>query len=190
MRQTRRLRSEDLADDDIRRTRNEVAAVRAGLWARTGREASLLVAMVVQQRLTTAPAMAGEMLRVRRDRRRMLMNELVLEVGGGAESLGEIDVARECRARGLPEPSRQALRRGSGSTYFLDVEWRRYGVVLEVDGVQHTWAQNLVGDALRHNQVSLSGSLVLRLPLVGLRWAPDQFFAQVEEALRRRGWRR
>lgn len=190
VRQTRRLRLDDLADDDIPRTRNEVAAVRAGLWARTDREASLVVAMAVQQGLCSPRQLAAEMLRVRRDRRRMLMNELVVEVGGGAESLGEIDVARECRARGLPEPNRQSVRRAGGNRWYLDVEWRRYGVVLEVDGVQHVWAQNLVGEALRQNAISLTGAVVLRLPLAGLRWAPEEFFAQVEQALTARGWRR
>lgn len=190
VRQTRRLRSDDLADDDIPRTRNEVAAIRGALWARTDREASLLVAMAVQQRLTTPHLLAVEMLKVRRDRRRILVNELILEVGGGAESLGEIDVARECRARGLPEPSRQAVRRTTQGRYFLDVEWKQFGVVLEIDGIQHSWVQNAVGDALRQNALAISGAVVLRLPLVGLRHAPEEFFAQVERALVSRGWDR
>lgn len=188
VRQTRRWRADDLADDVIPRTRNEVATVRAGLWARTEREAGLIVAMAVQQRLTTPGLLAAEMLKVRRDKRRMLVNELVIEVGGGAESLGEVDFARECRARGFPEPSRQSVRRSPTGRYFLDVEWRAYGVVLEIDGIQHSWAQNAVDEALRQNSLSISGALVLHLPLAGLRWAPDDFFAQIDVALRSRGW--
>ncbi len=190
VRQTRRLRLDDLSDDRLPRTRTPVAAVRAGLWARTDRQAGLLVSMAVQQRLTSPAELAVEMMRVRRDRRRMLLNELVVEIGGGAESLGEIDVARECRSRGLPEPTRQSARKGPNGRWFLDVEWKRYGVVVEVDGIQHAWAQHVVGDALRQNELAIAGALVLRLPLSGLRWAPDEFYAQVESALRSRGWSR
>lgn len=189
VRQTRRWRKEDIVPGGVRRTRPAVAAVRAGLWARTDREAELVLSMAVQQRLVTPAQLASALLAVRRDRRRLLLNELVLEIAGGGESLGELDVARECRRRGLPEPTGQAVRRAPGGRYYLDLSWETYGVVVEVDGLHHAWVQNVVGDALRQNQLALGGDLVLRLPLLGLRWAPDEFFHQVEQALRSRGWR-
>jgi hypothetical protein len=73
---------------------------------------------------------------------------VVLDLIAGAESLGEIDVARECRRRGLPEPSRQVLRRDGARRYYLDVFWDEWAVAVEIDGIHHTWAQNIVGDAL------------------------------------------
>ena len=97
---------------------------------------------------------------------------------------------RGCRERGLPEPDPQVLRRTPDGTYFLDFRWSRHRVVLEVDGVQHTWVENVVADAVRQNRVVLQGDTVLRLPVLGLRLAPEVFFGQVEEALRRAGWRR
>jgi very-short-patch-repair endonuclease len=54
---------------------------------------------------------------------------------------------------------------------------------VEIDGIHHSWATRLVGDALRHNDISLQGLRVLRLPLLGLRVSPDAFFAQIEQAL-------
>ena len=57
-----------------------------------------------------------------------------------------------------------------------------------MDGIHHTWAQQIVGDALRQNAVSLGDARVLRLPLLGLRVAPDDFFAQIEAALVAAGW--
>lgn len=189
VRQTRRWSPLDLESDGIPRTRNEVAAVRAALWAQTDREATLVLTMAVQQRLVTPRELGEAMLRVRRDRRRRLVHEVILDLMGGAESLGEVDVARECVRRGLPEPSRQVVRRGRGGRYFLDVSWEQWGVVLEVDGIHHAWAQNVVGDALRHNHLALQGDVVLRLPLLGLRVAPDDFFDQVAQALLSRGWR-
>lgn len=188
VRQTRRWHRDDLVPSGIPRTRNEVAAVRGGLWARSDKQASLVVVMAVQQRLTTPAELASAMMRIRRDRRRMLLNEVILEIAGGVESLGELDVARECRARGLPEPSRQVKRQGVENRWFLDVYWERFGVVVEVDGIHHAWVQNVVPDAIRHNELAIRGDVVLRLPLLGLRFQPNEFFAQVEAALRQRGW--
>lgn len=183
IRQTRRWDPEDLAPGGLRRSRNEVAAVRHALWARSDREAALILTMAVQQGLTTAEKLGTEMLRVRRHKRRAFLHVVILDLVGGVRSLGELDVAAECRRRGLPEPSRQVLRRGRNGKYYLDVYWDRWRVVAEIDGIQHSWAQNIVGDAIRQNDVSLQGNTVLRVPLLGLRLCPDDFFAQIEEAL-------
>lgn len=190
VRQTRRWRADDIARTGIPRTRTEVAAVRAALWARSDRQAALILAMVVQQRLAVAGDIGIALLDVRRDRRRCFVEQTLLELMGGAESLGEIDVARGCRQRRLPEPSRQVMRQARNGTYFLDARWDSYGVVLEVDGIHHFDANHIVDDALRQNDVMLSGDLVLRLPLLGLRVAEDDFYAQIETALASRGWRR
>lgn len=189
VRQTRRWHRDDLVAGGVPRTSNAVAAVRAALWATSLRQAALLLSMTVQQRLATPQELAEAMLRVKRDRRRRFIHDVLLDLMGGVESLGELDVARECRRRGLPEPSRQVVRRGRGGRYYLDVCWEEWGVVLEVDGIHHAWAEHLVDDALRQNHLTLQGDVVLHLPLLGLRAAPDDFFAQVAAALRSRGWR-
>ncbi len=189
IRQTRRWALDDLAPGTgVPRSRNEVAAVRGALWSRSDRQAALLVTMSVQQGLVTADRLATELLRIRRDKRRVFLQVLVLDLLGGVRSLGELDLARECRRHGLPEPSRQVVRRGRNGTYYLDVVWDDWGVVVEVDGIHHAWAQNVVGDALRQNDVVLQGATVLRLPLLGLRVAADAFFDQVERALAEAGW--
>ncbi len=190
VRRTRRWRSEDRAPAGVPRTRVEVAAVRAALWAHSDRQAALLVTMAVQQRLTTAERVGRALLDVRRDRRRELLHQVVLDLLGGAESLGEIDFAAECRRRGLPMPTRQALVRGKDGRYHLDVWWEEYGVAVEVDGIHHEWAEAVVGDALRHNEVTLTRAVVLRVPLLGFRIAKDEFLEQVERALAARGWSR
>ncbi|HEX2896217.1 MAG TPA: hypothetical protein VHO29_19595 [Marmoricola sp.] len=190
IRQTRRWSSDDVLTTGVPRTRTEVAAVRAALWARSDRQATLILTMVVQQGLCTAELLAQAAVRIKRDRRRRLLQVVVLDLLGGARSLGEIDVARACRRRGLPEPSRQVLRRDGAHRYYLDVYWDDWGVVLEIDGIHHTWAENVVGDALRQNAVVIGGSTVLRLPLLGLRTQPDSFFDQVRDALQAAGWRR
>ncbi len=183
IRQTRRLSASDRASTSgPPRTRVPVAAIRAGLWARTERQAVYLVTLTVQQGLATPEQLGLEMLRIKRARRRLLLSTVIADLLDGARSLGEIDVGRELELRGLPRPDRQVLRRDSGR-YYLDLYWDDLGVVVEVDGIQHTWAENVVGDALRQNSLTLAHDTVLRLPLLGLRLQPDDFYAQIEQAI-------
>ncbi len=187
IRQTRRWQPDDVVEEGLPRARPAVAAIRAALWARSDRQATLLLTMTVQQGLAKVEDLALEMLRVRRDRRRGLVHVLLLDLAGGVGSLGELDVLRGCRERGIPEPDKQVLRRTPSGTYYLDFRWDRWAVVLEVDGIQHAWVQQIVPDALRQNSIALSGDLVLRLPVLGLRLCPDEFFAQLETALTNAG---
>jgi very-short-patch-repair endonuclease len=131
-----------------------------------------------------------QLLRIRRHKRRLFLHLLVNDLLDGARSLGELDVAAELRRRGLPEPSRQVLRRDSKNRYYLDLYWPEWKLVVEIDGIHHAWAQNVVGDALRQNALALHGDTVLRLPLLGLRVCQDDFFAQIEQALNDSGFRR
>jgi very-short-patch-repair endonuclease len=187
IRQTRRLVAADLAPSGIPRTRPEVAGVRAALWARSDKQATLLLTMTVQQGMTTADRFGSHVMTVRRDRRRILVTTVVTDLLGGVRSLGEHEFAQECRRRGVPEPSRQVVRQGRDGRWYLDVCWEKWGVVVEIDGIHHEWATNVVADALRHNAVTLDHAIVLRLPLLGLRTAADDFFAQIIDALVSRG---
>lgn len=188
VRQTRRLRPSDRVGAGIPRVWPWIAAVRGALWARTDREAATLLAMVVQQRIASAERIGLALLDVRRDRRRRFVEMVVLDLIGGAQSLGELDFAGMARRRGLPEPDRQVVRRGRDGRIYLDVVWEAFAVVVEIDGIHHAFAQNLVDDALRHNAVTLRDATVLRLPLLGLRVAADAFFAQITDALIAGGW--
>jgi very-short-patch-repair endonuclease len=187
IRQTRRWSVDDIIAVGVPRTRPATAAVRAGLWASTDRQAAYVVTLAVQQGIAAADDVGRELLRIRRDRRRVLLHTVVNDLLDGAKSLGELDVGRELRRRGLPEPERQVLRKDDRNRYFLDLYWPRWKLVVEVDGIHHTWAENVVGDALRQNALTLDGDTVLRLPLLGLRLEPDAFFAQIEQALRDAG---
>lgn len=188
IRRTRRWSADDLVATGVPRTRVPVAAVRAAMWARSDKQASLLLVMPVQQGMTTPELIGRALLAVRRDRRRELMHAVVNDMLGGVRSVGELDFARECRRRGFPEPDRQSVRRGKDGRYYLDVCWDDFGLVVEIDGIHHSWATSVVPDALRQNEVALGAATVLRLPLLGLRVAADEFFEQVERGLRDGGW--
>jgi very-short-patch-repair endonuclease len=141
--------------------------------------------LTVQQGLATPEQIGIALLAVRRHRRRQLLHELVNDLMDGARALGELDVVRGLRQRGLPAPQRQVLRRDARGRYYLDLYWPEQRVVVEVDGIHHAWAENVVGDALRQNELSLDGDTVLRLPLLGLRLQPEEFYGQIARALGR-----
>ncbi|KNX36323.1 hypothetical protein [Luteipulveratus halotolerans] len=160
------------------------AAIRAAVWARSDRAAMTILAIAVQQEVVAADALLERWRRwKRRIPRRALIDQVIRDVCAGAQSLGELDFARLCRERGLPEPDRQVVTKGPKGRIFLDVRWSTLGVVVEIDGAHHASGLMPVDDALRQNQVVLGGDVVLRIPVLGLRLEPDGFMNQVAQAL-------
>ena len=168
------------------RVRPAVAAIRAAHWAVSDRQAALLLAMPVQQRLVTPAQLKAAALAVRGRTRRAFIKQVVADVADGAHSLGELDFARLCRQRGLPEPSRQAIRRGPRGRVYLDVAWDDIGLVVEIDGSGHRVGLAVTDDLLRQNAVTIGGEHVLRMNLLGLRIAEKEFMDQVCVAHERR----
>ncbi len=109
--ETRRLRPEDIAVSTLPRLRPAPAALFAALWARSDREAALLIVAPVQQRITTAEAISTALDRVVRHPRRRLLRAVVADVREGAQSLGELDFARHVSPPRTPTPNPPA--RGS-----------------------------------------------------------------------------
>lgn len=184
--ETRRRKREDVVGVGIPRVRPEVAAVRGALWAVTNRQAALIWLMAVQQRLTTGQALGEAFATVLRHHRRRFLAALLVDILDGVQAMGELDFARLCRVRGLPEPSRQVVRRGPNGRIYLDAYWDEWGVVVEIEGVQHLEPAAAVPDALRQNRLTVEGDGVLRIPVLGLRLDPDGFMDQVEALLQRR----
>lgn len=166
------------------RVRPEVAAIRAAGWAASDRQAALIICMVIQQRLTPPRRLLEAWTALKRRPRQPFLGQVIRDVCDGAHSLGELDFARLCREHGLPEPSRQVVRRLPSGRVYLDVAWDDLGLVVEIDGGHHALALSPVDDALRQNEVVLAGEPVLRIPVLGLRLAPGRFMAQVAEAHR------
>ncbi len=172
----------------VPRVRPEVAAVRGALWAATDRQAALILVTAVQQRLTTATRLQWELGRIQRHPRRQLVRQLVADIADGAQALGELDFAALCRRNKLPVPSGQRIRRASHGRSYLDAYFDDYSLVVEIDGVHHQIGMNPVDDALRQNEPMLDADAVLRIPLLGLRIAPQRFIEQLARGLRERGW--
>lgn len=178
-----RRREDELIGAGVPRTRPEVAAVRAAHWAVSDRQAALLLAMPVQQRLVTGSRLLMAAHAVRGRDRRALVRQLARDIADGAQSLGELDFARMCRRRGLPTPSRQVIRHGPRGRIYLDVRWDDVALVVEIDGSQHRQGLRVTDDNLRQNAITLEGDRVLRIDLIGLRLYADAFLTQVETGL-------
>ncbi|MEO6998339.1 MAG: hypothetical protein ABI112_09675 [Terracoccus sp.] len=175
---------DELAPSGIPRTRPAVAALRAAFWARTDRQAALILLMVVQQRLTTPLQLLEVSGQLRGRKRRRLVRTVIADAIDGVQSLGELDFARMCRARGLPEPVRQEVRRGPRGRVYLDVRWSESRLVVEIDGSQHREGLGVSADNLSRNEVTLQNDRVLRIDLIGLRLHENEFMDQVERGIR------
>lgn len=162
----------------IPRARPAIAAIRAAHWAVSDRQAALVLCMPVQQRLVSGQDLVEANRQTRGRNRRAFISIVAADVADGAQSLGELDFAGDCRARGLPEPDRQVIRHGPRGTVYLDVRWRN-GLVVEIDGAAHRWGLAVADDNLRANAVSLVGEVVLRIDLVGWRLAAAAYMDQV-----------
>lgn len=177
--------ADDLLRVGVTRTRVPVAALHAADWAASDRQAALVLCMVVQQRLTTAERLSETLAAVMLSRRRAFVTRIVSDLSAGVQALGELDFAGLCRARGLPEPTRQVVRITPRGRIYLDVEWEDIGLVVEVDGIQHRWGLAGTDDNLSRNEVGVSGKTLLRLDLVGMRLVPDAYLDQVCRAYAR-----
>lgn len=169
--------------DALPRTGVEVAALRAAAWARSDRQAALVLCLVVQQRLTTAARLQETFRRVRNRGRRPLVRQLLRDISDGAHSLGELDFAGLCRRYGLPAPERQMVRRTSRGRIYLDVRWATSRLVVEIDGAGHRVGLAVTDDNLRQNDVALGRDTVLRIDLIGLRIHERAFMEQVARGL-------
>jgi len=174
----------------IPRTRPSVAAVRAAHWAVSDRQAALVLVMPVQQRLCTGAQLVEAESLIRGRNRRRLIHVLVHDIADGAHSLGELDVVAACRRRGLPEPTRQVVRRLPNGRAYLDIAWKEARLVVEVDGAGHAQGVQVIGDDLRQNEVQLGDELVLRVSLIGWRLVPEAYLDQICAAYWSRAARR
>ena len=188
--ESRLFREADLTGGPVRRMRAAVAAVHAAQWARTDREATYLLLLTVQQRAATWQEVRDVVGRIRRHRRRTLLRQLVVELSRGVHSLGELDVARDLRRQGLPEPERQVLRRRPSGTEYLDCDLPKYGVGFEIDGAGHDEPWQRLSDLLRDITTAAEGHLVVRIPLEAYVLDRERVLDALERLLISRGWQR
>lgn len=154
-----------------------VAALHAAAWAKSDRAAELRIIMAAQQRLTHVPLLRAAAAQMDRLPRRQLITTVFDDVELGAHAMIEVDFLRFCRTRRIPAPDRlQVVVRANGKRY-LDARWDRQKVSLELDGVQHLWAENWSTDTLRSLELAAAGApdeRLIRLTAFNLRHDGDR----------------
>lgn len=188
VRETRRFREEDVLTAGVRRMRPAVAALHAALWAVSDRQATLFLMIAVQQKLARVEDIATALARVRRHKRRRMLTALLVDLAGGVHSLGELDVGAGLQRRGLPVPTRQAIRKRPSGTEYLDCEFLEYDLVLEVDGVGHNEVLQQLSDLVRDIRLASEGRTVIRIPLSAWRLDEEAVLTVLEDLFVARGW--
>ena len=188
--ESRRFRAGDVVEVGIRRAQPAVATVHAGLWAATDKQATFLLTFAVQQGRVEPADLSDALTAVRRHARRPLLTRTVADLVGGSRTLGEIDLVRGLRARGLPEPDRQSVRTRPSGKQYLDADFDAYGITLELDGSQHDLPAHRLADTLRDLDLAVEGRTVLRVAMMAWWLDAESVLDALERVFLARGWRR
>ena len=141
------------------------------------RTRSGILAAVVQQRLSTADLLLQTIERLKPLPHSAELARTLADIGGGAQSVAELDINRMCRVCGLARPRRQVRRRDAGGRWrYTDCEWMlRDGtvLVLEIDGAFHMEAQSWEEDLARQRALSGTGRIIVRCTARELRDEPE-----------------
>lgn len=184
---TRRLRERDVLRNGLPRTRPAVAAVHAAIWARSDVEAAMFVVTAVQQGLVRPSDLGDAIGQVKRDRRRALLQGLLLDVSDGIESIDERAFAAGCRRRGFPKSDRQVVVRLPSGRVRYDNVWGDY-LSVEIHGAQHLDVSMAMRDMLKQNAASMTGKVTLQIPNYAVRVNFEPFLDQMAEVFRAQGW--
>jgi Protein of unknown function (DUF559) len=148
-----------------------------------------LLARACQRRLTM-PVLLRQSLDARpKSRWRGEIHEAIGDVASGVHSPLEHRYLRNVeRAHGLPAGDRQTHAIQDGHAIFRDVRYRKYRVVVELDGVASHPAEKRLEDKRRDNAAAAQGLVTLRYGWSDVTKRPCQTAAEVAETLRGRGW--
>jgi hypothetical protein len=152
-------------------------------------EVVALIAKACQRRLTMAVLLRQSLDARPKSRWRAEILEAIGDVASGAHSPLERRYLRDVeRAHGLPNADRQACAVQNGRAIQRDVRYRRYRVVVELDGAAYHPAERRLADARRDNAAVAQGLVTLRYGWTDVTSRPCQTAAEVAAALRARGW--
>ena len=148
-----------------------------------------LLAKACQRRLTM-PVLLRQSLDARpKSRWRAEIREAIGDVASGVHSPLEHRYLRNVeRAHGLPAGDRQAWAVQNGHNIYRDVRYRKYRVVVELDGVATHPAEKRLEDKRRDNAAAAQGLVTLRYGWSDVTKRRCQTAAEVAETLRGRGW--
>lgn len=139
------------------RTSIERSVLDMSIYAPSERAVRAPLLAAVQQGLTTPDRVRDALGRRGRCRHRALIAETITDAECGVESLPESEFERIRRRRGLPSPTRQRIVERADGRYYLDADWDRYELTVEVQGIPHLSVANWDADVDRLNELSIDG---------------------------------
>lgn len=164
-----------------RRTRPARSIVDAASWCPSHRLARAIVIAGVQQGLTTPAHLDDALERRGSCRRRSLIVESVLDVGGGVHSLPERGVGDLCHRAGLTI-TRQRQVQTPGGRFYLDAHDEELGLAIEVHGIPHLAVSQWDSDLLRANEIVIAGERLLIFSSYAIRHEPEAVVDQLRRA--------
>jgi very-short-patch-repair endonuclease len=149
-----------------------------------------LVLAAVQRRRSTPDRLRVALARRPRHRWRRQINEVIAESVEGVQSMLERRYLRDVeRAHGLPRGQRQHRHRSERGSRYRDVRYRRWRVVVELDGaIAHPDHRKQRDDA-RNRGIVLAGDVPLVYGWSEVAGDPCGSAAEVGAVLTARGWR-
>jgi hypothetical protein len=154
---------------------------------RTAGEVVGLITTTVQRRLTTVRKLRRELDGRARHRHRALLCDLLFDVGVGAESPIELRYLRDVeRPHGLPKGDRQQSR--SGLPFQTDVDYKKFGLIVELDGRAAHDGVGRFRDMDRDNRHALVDAVTLRYGSYDLTTRACGVAYQVYRVLAARGY--
>lgn len=174
---------------DPPRLRLEVALVRVADRMTDPVDSLSLVIDAVRSRRTTSPRLLAAMSEEPRMTHRSLLVEGLTEAESGIHSLLERSYLLGVERRhGLPHGDRQQ-RSATPNVTYRDVEYPRYGLVVELDGaIGHSRPEDRRSDMQRDLHNAAGGLLTLRLSWSQVNASPCETAALIARALQARGW--
>lgn len=146
-----------------------------------------LVTKAVQRGLTTPGRLRSLLDSRARQRHRRLLGGLLAEVASGVESYLELSYARDVeRPHGLPKGDRQTSH--PDLPYQQDVRYKRFGLIVELDGRLGHEGEGRFRDMNRDNRHALRAELTLRFGYFDVTNRACAVAYQVFLALEQRGY--
>jgi hypothetical protein len=172
----------------LRRTRIEDTVLDLAAAAPTSDAAIAWITTACGRRLTTPRRLVEAMAHRKRMRRRGLLVRVLDDTAAGTHSVLERRYLRDVeRGHRLPRGRRQARPAGGGPARYRDVEYARFGTVVELDGRAYHPEERRSADRRRDNDAAIDGWRTLRYGWTDVT-AACRTAIQVGRALRTGGW--
>lgn len=173
------------------RVRLEDALLTKCRRAATRVEALAIVSDACRRRITTPARLADELQRRTHAPHRRWLLAVLDEAAEGVHSVLESSYRRRVeRAHGLPRSDRQRHERTEDGVVYRDAAYRRYGVIVELDGrVGHELNADKWDDHDRDLLAATTDLITLRLGWRQAEVTPCRTAGRLATVFRNRGWR-